>query len=127
MGTTGQEHVSAVPQVFMGRWGAHQTPRKLGRHAGRPALSPGEPIPGSSGRAPRRTRATVKEKENPPWGPHRRPWAPLRRRVGPSPAVGSGILTRFPFGRGATPSACEAGRGDDDPFSRDEDTRSHTF
>ena len=36
----------AVPQVFMGRWGASRTPRRLGRPASRPALSPGEPIPG---------------------------------------------------------------------------------
>ena len=40
----------AVPQVFMGRWGASRTPRRLGRPASRPTLSPGEPIPGSSGR-----------------------------------------------------------------------------
>ena len=99
----------AVPQVFMGRWGASRTPRRLGRPASRPTLSPGEPIPGSSGRVPRRnekaSRARLSgRKENPPRGLHRRPWAPSRCRVGPSPAVGSGILTRFPFGRGCDPS-----------------------
>ena len=94
----------AVPQVFMGRWGASRTPRRLGRPASRPALSPGEPIPGSSGRVPPASRARLSgRKENPPRGLHRRPWAPSRCRVGPSPAVGSGILTRFPFGRGRDP------------------------
>ena len=59
----------AVPQVFMGRWGASRTPRRLGRPASRPALSPGEPIPGPSGRVPRRTRATVREEREPSSGP----------------------------------------------------------
>jgi hypothetical protein len=48
-------------------------------------------------------------KENPPRGLHRRLWAPSRCRVGPSPAVGSGILTRFPFGRGRDPPPALAG------------------
>jgi hypothetical protein len=59
----------AVPQVFMGRWGASRTPRRLGRPASRPALSPSESIPGPSGRVPRRTRATVREEREPSSGP----------------------------------------------------------
>ena len=59
----------AVPRVFTGRWGASRTPRRLGRPASRPAPSPGEPIPGPSGRAPRRTRAAVREEREPSSGP----------------------------------------------------------
>ena len=64
----------AVPQVFMDRWGASRTPRRLGRPASRPTLSPGEPIPGSSGRvqallAESVTRAAVREEREPSSGP----------------------------------------------------------
>jgi len=66
----------AVPQVFMGRWGASRTPRRLGRPASRPTLSPGEPIPGSSGRVQAFpveresvTRAAVREEREPSSGP----------------------------------------------------------
>lgn len=93
----------AVPQVFMGRWGASRTPRRLGRPASRPALSPSESIPGPSGRVPRRTRATVREEREPSSGPPPASLGSLalpRRSV---PRHGSGILTRFPFGRGCDP------------------------
>lgn len=93
----------AVPQVFMGRWGASRTPRRLGRPASRPALSPSESIPGPSGRVPRRTRATVREEREPSSGPPPASLGSLalpRRSV---PRHGSGILTRFPFGPGCDP------------------------
>lgn len=100
----------AVPQVFMGRWGASRTPRRLGRPASRPALSPSESIPGPSGRVPRRTRATVREEREPSSGPPPASLGSLalpRRSV---PRHGSGILTRFPFGRGRDPPPPLAGR-----------------
>ena len=59
----------AVPQIFTDRWGASRTPRRLGRPASRPALSPGEPIPGPSGHIQRRTCAAVREEREPSSGP----------------------------------------------------------
>jgi len=100
----------AVPQIFMDRWGASRTPRRLGRPASRPALSPSESIPGPSGRVPRRTRATVREEREPSSGPPPASLGSLalpRRSV---PRHGSGILTRFPFGRGRDPPPPLAGR-----------------
>jgi hypothetical protein len=65
---TADQHVRSG-QIFMDRWGASRTPRRLGRPASRPALSPSESIPGPSGRVPRRTRATVREEREPSSGP----------------------------------------------------------
>ena len=101
----------AVPQVFMGRWGASRTPRRLGRPASRPALSPGEPIPGPSGRVPRRTRATVREEREPSSGP---PPASLGSLALPRRSVPRrrfGDLDPIPFRPRARPPSRPRGRG----------------
>ena len=101
----------AVPRVFTGRWGASRTPRRLGRPASRPAPSPGEPIPGPSGRVPRRTRAAVREEREPSSGPP--PASPgflasPRRSV---PRRRFGDLDPIPFRPRARPPSRPRGRG----------------
>ena len=106
MGTAGREtRIALSSRIFKGRWGCSRTPRKPGRSASRPALSPGEPIPGVV-RTRHRDRPRVgcqRGKRTLLWDPRRRLLAPfaLPRRTSPP---GPGILTRFPFGPGATPS-----------------------
>lgn len=101
----------AVPRIFKGRWGASRTPRRPGRPASRPAPSPGEPIPGPSGRAPRRARAAVREEREPSSGPPPASPGSLASPRRPVPRPGPGISTRFPFGprRDPPPSSRRAG------------------
>jgi hypothetical protein len=119
----------AVPQVFTDRWGASRTPQRLGRPASRPALSPGEPIPGPSGRVPRRTRATVREEREPSSGP---PPASLGSLALPRRSVPRrrfGDLDPIPFRPRVRPPSlpCErAGVRWPPPSLRKEETRDRT-
>ncbi len=120
----------AVPQVFMGRWGASRTPRRLGRPASRPALSPSESIPGPSGRVPRRTRATVREEREPSSGP---PPVSLGSLASPRRSVPRrrfGDLDPIPFRPRVRPPSppCErAGVRWPPPPCEERNTRSHAF
>ena len=87
--------ITLPPSDFQGPTGALRTPQEPRCFTGTASLSPDEPIPGS--------RALTKKRQLFPGLPSTSPSSVALPHLNPkvrSPCLGSGILTRFPFGRG---------------------------